>query len=112
MTPEKPAAPAADVAPTPATQDQAIAYMNNEIIWARIIVSAWTDQTLLDKLRASKDNINQIVQEQATLMGMTGTIPDGTTLIFVEDTPGKNHMLMPLVENMPPGPLDMVPHSL
>jgi hypothetical protein len=104
---------AADASCPPTTQAQAVTYMNNEIIWARIIVLAWQNAEVMALLVANKDNANAVVQEiSEKWFGMKGTIPPGVTLKVAFDSPTEVHLLMPSTTYIPCGPLDMVPHSL
>lgn len=105
------------------TQAQAIQYMQAEVLWSQIFVEAWTTPATMTNLQQLADtgtttyqnqtvNTNQYILMRAAEKGYTVTIPDGVTLKVVIDTAETVHLLMPAVQNMPPRPVDMVPHAL
>jgi hypothetical protein len=104
------------------TDAQAKAYMNNEIIWARLIVKAWEDPKIREQMKnASKafdsnpDAVNNLLMELAKKFGFMDpppVIPPGVKLKIVFDEPNLIHLILPSMKQTPPGPMMMVPHSL
>lgn len=100
------------------TQAQAISYMNNETLWAMIIVEAWQNNALFCELRAlaqSGASANAFLQKfYEDNKGRGAPQPHftpGVDTRIVIDTPNLVHLIMPAVENIPARAVDMVPHA-
>jgi hypothetical protein len=101
------------------TPQQAIDYMNNEIIWAQFIVLAWQNADVMAQLRntslepSAPNYTNTVLTALAKkYFGQAPQIPEGTTMNIVFDSDSVKNLLLPVVPNIPPGPLMMVPHGL
>jgi hypothetical protein len=93
--------------------------MNNEMLWAKIIVLAWQDATVFAQLQAlarSGESANDFLVKMATQYASQGfpqpNFPPNVQTRIVIDTPTLVHLIMPPVENIPPSSIDMVPHAL
>ena len=97
-------------------QTQALNYMNNERLWAAIIVEAWKNPVLsaeIVALATSGSSANAFLSKMATQLDIPVTFqPDGVQTIIVVDDPTRVHLIFPPVENIPPNPVQMVPHAL
>jgi hypothetical protein len=98
------------------TQEQAINYMNNELLWAQLIVAAWLDQQLFKQMQtlASQGlDANQFLLDEAQKRNLPlPSFPQGVQTRIVVDTANVVHLVMPAVENIPARSVDMVPHAL
>lgn len=94
------------------TQDQAIQYMNAEVLWSTLFVEAWTTPATLKALQDNANNANAYLEAEGVKRGLPVKVPPGVTLKIVFDTADTVHLLMPAVQNIPPRPVDMVPHAL
>jgi hypothetical protein len=108
--------------------------MNNEILWARIIVRAWQKKEVMDELRALatsgedatpflvrmakefqaeiKTPADKSALDPSDSYQFVVSIPDGVKTRIVEDTPTLVHLIMPPVENIPSSAINMTPHAL
>ena len=104
------------------TPADAVNYMNAEIVWARTFIDAWSDNALRKRLEKAADEVrlntdpeavNKLLLDRATnVYKMSITMPPGVTLQIVFDSATRVHLIMPAEQNIPPSPLDMVPHAL
>ena len=116
------------------TQTQAVNYMNNEMLWAGIIVMAWNGTVwpngqswpagttgMTTVMKSMQYVVDQKMSANAFLVQCATAFPaslpqpnfptDVQTLIVI-DKPKTVHLVMPAFENIPPSSIDMVPHAL
>lgn len=117
----KPAPAAAAPAPAAETcsdncqtsQGAATMYMQAEILWSTMYMNAWSDPALMADLVKVAANANDyLVAYAREKLGFEVQVPAGVTLTIVFDSPTTVHLVLPAFQNIPPSPIDMVPHAL
>lgn len=95
------------------SQTAAVKYMHAEILWSTVYTNAWTDPELMAELQKVKENANDFLVKYAKeKLGFDVEVPAGVTLTIVFDSPTNVHLVLPAFQNIPPSPVDMVPHAL
>lgn len=95
------------------SQSAAVKYMQAEILWSTMYMNAWADPGLMADLQKVADNANDyLVAYAKEKLGFDVQVPAGVTLKIVFDSPTSVHLVLPAFQNIPPSPVDMVPHAL
>jgi hypothetical protein len=98
--------------------------MNNEILWAQLIVLAWQNPSILEEMQdlagdptadppLPPKSANAFLIKMATRYNLPQpNFANNVQTQIVIDTPDLVHLIMPPYQNIPPSSIDMVPHAL